>query len=109
MDKKQENKRKLEQLDEIDSLIHSPARLKIMTFLFVVENMDYVYLKRVSDLSWGNLSKHLAKLEAAGYVETEKSFEDKKPKTVIWLSPEGRKAFQNYKDNLKQLFEDIKD
>jgi len=42
-------------------------------------------------------------------VETEKSFENKKPKTVIWLSSKGRNAFQKYKDNLKQLFEDIKD
>ena len=96
-------------LAEIDPVIHSPTRLKVMTYLYLVENIDFVYLKRVTDLSWGNLSKHLTKLEEAGYVLMEKSFENKKPKTLIWLSDQGRQAFQQYKDNLQQIFEGLPD
>jgi len=99
----------LKQLDDIDPIIHSPTRLKVMTYLYLVENMDYVYLKRLTDLSWGNLSRHLTKLDEAGYLATEKSFENKKPKTLIWLTDEGRDAFQKYKDNLQQIFNNLPD
>jgi len=109
MDKGLEGYRELKQLEEIDPVIHSPTRLKVMTYLYLVENIDFVYLKRVTDLSWGNLSKHLTKLEEAGYVLMEKTFEHKKPKTLIWLSDEGRAAFQKYRDNLKQIFEGLPD
>jgi DNA-binding MarR family transcriptional regulator len=109
MGKDLEGRRELKQLEEIDPLIHSPTRLKVMTYLYLVENIDFVYLKRVTGFSWGNLSKHLTKLEEAGYVAMEKTFEDKKPKTLIWLSDEGRQAFQQYKDNLQQIFNGLPD
>ena len=109
MDKEQQGKNGLEQLEEIDSLIHSPTRLKILVYLYMVESMDYVYLKRVTELTWGNLSKHLSKLEEAGYVATEKTFEDKKPKTTIWLTEAGREAFQDYKESLLQVFDLLPD
>jgi len=109
MVKNLEGRRELKQLEQIDPVIHSPTRLKVMTYLYLVENIDFVYLKRVTDLTWGNLSKHLTKLEEAGYVIMEKTFENKKPKTLIWLSDEGRAAFQQYKDNLQQIFEGLPD
>lgn len=96
-------------LTEIDPLIHAPARLMIMTYLYVVESLDFVYLKRVTDLSWGNLSTHLTKLEEAGYVRMTKSFQDKKPKTMIQLTNKGRKAFRNYKDEMQRVLGDIPD
>ena len=104
-----EGHRELKQLEEIDPVIHSPTRLKVMTYLYLVENIDFVYLKRVTDFSWGNLSRHLSKLEEVGYVVMEKTFENKKPKTLIRLSDEGREAFQQYKDNLQQIFEGLPD
>ena len=109
MDKENKKNQEFKQLDDIDPLIHSPTRLKVMTYLYLVENIDYVYLKRVTGLSWGNLSRHLTKLEDAGYLETEKSFENKKPKTLIWLTKTGREAFQKYKDNLQQIFKNLPD
>lgn len=109
MGRKVQGNQSLEPLDEINSLIHSPTRLKILVYLFMVENMDYVYLKRVTDLTWGNLSKHLSRLEEAGYVATEKTFENKKPKTTIWLTEVGREAFKNYKESLLQVFDRLPD
>ena len=93
----------LKTLAQIDPLIHAPARLMVMTYLYVVDSIDFVYLKRVTDLSWGNLSTHLSKLEEAGYVELEKSFQDKKPHTMIRLTDQGRQAFRAYKDGLQEV------
>ena len=107
MDNEQNIQPGLDQLEEIDALIHSPTRLKIMVYLYMVESMDYVYLKRVTGLSWGNLSRHLTRLEEAGYVGTEKVFENKKPKTTLWLTEAGRSAFQKYKDILVNVFEKL--
>ena len=94
-------------LADIDPLIHAPARLMVLTYLYVVDSIDFVYLKRVTDLSWGNLSRHLSKLEEAGYVELEKSFQDKKPHTMIRLTEQGRQAFRAYKDNLGQVLDSL--
>ena len=96
-------------LTDIDPIIHAPARLMVMTYLYVVESLDFVYLKRVTNLSWGNLSTHLTKLEEAGYVSMKKSFQDKKPKTMIQLTGRGRAAFRNYKDNMQQVLGDLPD
>ena len=96
-------------LTDIDPLIHAPARLTVMTYLYVVESLDFVYLKRVTDLSWGNLSTHLTKLEEAGYVHITKSFQDKKPKTMIQLTDQGRAAFRAYKDEMQQVLGDLPD
>lgn len=93
----------LKTLAGLDPLIHAPARLMVLTYLYVVESIDFVYLKRVTELSWGNLSRHLSKLEAAGYVEMEKTFQDKKPHTMIRLTERGRDAFRVYKDSLEQV------
>lgn len=109
MDKEHKEDQAIQQLEEIDPLIHSPARLKVMTYLYVVEKIDFVYLQRVTSLTWGNLSKHVTKLEEAGYVETEKTFENKKPKTTLWLTDQGREAFQKYKDNLQEIFDQLEE
>ena len=109
MTEQNEENIELKSIADIDALIHAPARLMVMTYLYVVENIDYVYLKRVTGLTWGNLSKHLTKLEEAGYIATEKSFQDKKPNTVIWLTDKGREAFREYKDKLQQVLSNLPD
>ena len=99
----------LKTLAGLDPLIHAPARLMVLTYLYVVEAIDFVYLKRVTELSWGNLSRHLSKLEEAGYLEMEKTFQDKKPHTMIRLTGQGRAAFRNYKDGLQGVFGNLPD
>ena len=96
-------------LAEIDPLIHAPARLMVITYLYVVESIDFVYLKRVTGLSWGNLSTHLTKLEDAGYVSIKKTFQDKKPHTMIQLTESGREAFREYKDDMQQVLGNLPD
>jgi DNA-binding MarR family transcriptional regulator len=95
---------KLLPIPEIDKVIHEPARLTIMAYLFVVESADFLFLQRQTGLTWGNLSSHISKLEAAGYVEVTKEFLDKKPHTALQLTKKGRTAFQEYRRSMKQIF-----
>jgi DNA-binding MarR family transcriptional regulator len=97
----------LNAIQNIDKIIHEPARLLLMAHLFVVESADYLFLQRQTGLTWGNISSHLRKLENAGYVAVEKEFIDKKPHTTLKLTDKGRRAFQDYRKNMKQVFEDL--
>ena len=96
-------------LGEIDKLIHEPARLMIMAYLYVVESADLTFLNRETGLTWGNLSSHISKLEAAGYVEVEKRFIGKKPNTMLKLTKAGREAFRTYRQSMTQVLGDIPD
>jgi len=96
-------------LVNIDPIIHAPARLMIMTYLYVVEWADFVFLINQTGLTWGNLSTHLSKLEEAGYVAIQKEFRGKKPNTMIRLTEQGRTAFQEYRRSMQQVLDDLPD
>ena len=99
----------LHPLVDIDRVIHAPARLMILTHLYVVEKADFIFLMRQTGLTWGNLSTHLSKLEDSGYIAIEKGFKGKKPHTAIRLTNEGRFAFRKYKKSMKQVLDDLPD
>ena len=82
---------------EIDPLIHAPARLRLMTQLYVVEAADATFLVNETGLTWGNLATHLRKLEDHGYLTIDKEFRNRKPRTVVSLTPPGRAAFRRYR------------
>lgn len=88
-------------LVEIDRLIHEPARLMIVAILYAVESADFLYLKRETELTKGNLSSHLSRLEEAGYVNIEKTYKGKIPLTICNLTDKGRKAFEDYRKQMK--------
>jgi len=94
-------------LGAIDQIIHAPARLQILMMLYVVESLDYVFLKNQTGLSWGNLATHLGKLENAGYITVIKGYQGKKPQSQIELTTSGRKAFKSYKNTLQQILDDL--
>jgi DNA-binding transcriptional ArsR family regulator len=97
----------LPSIPKIDKVIHEPARLAIMAYLFVVDSADALFLQRQTGLTWGNLSSHISKLETAGYVEVTKEFLDKKPHTALQLTQKGRTAFKEYSRKMKQIFKDL--
>ena len=99
----------LHPLADLDRIIHAPARLMVMTYLYVVESVDFIFLMNLTGLTWGNLSSHLSKLEQAGYVLIEKTIVDRKPHTMIHLSKMGRDAFRDYKHNLQAVLSDLPD
>jgi DNA-binding MarR family transcriptional regulator len=76
----------------LDPTIHQPARLGILTVACETKRIDFVSLRDLLGLTDGNLSRHLATLEAAGYISVEKAFEDRKPRTWISATKAGRKA-----------------
>ena len=94
----------LPSVKDIDKLIHEPARLMIMSYLYVVESADFLFLMRQTGLTFGNLSSHMTRLENAGYLSVEKEFVGKKPNTKLKLTPEGRDAFNDYRDSMSQIF-----
>jgi DNA-binding MarR family transcriptional regulator len=87
----------------LDRLIHEPARLAIMANLFVVESGDFVFLLNRTRLTNGNLSSHMTRLEEAGYVEVRKEFVDRKPRTMYRLTPRGRRAFDRYREEIREV------
>lgn len=99
----------LHPLLDIDQMIHSPARLMVLTYLYVVESADFIFLTRLTGLTWGNISTHLAKLQDAGYVTIEKTFKGRKPHTIIHLSAKGRTAFKKYKKSMQKVLDDLPD
>ncbi len=84
-------------LIDVDRTIHEPARLVIVAILSAVEEADFLYLLQATQLTKGNLSSHLSKLEAAGYVNIEKTFVGKMPRTICRLTEEGSRALEAYR------------
>jgi DNA-binding MarR family transcriptional regulator len=99
----------LQPLADIDQIIHAPARLMVLTYLYVVESADYVFLLRLTGLTWGNLATHLNRLEEAGYITITKTFKGKKPHSTVSLTEEGRAAFKQYKESMQQVLDDLPD
>ena len=95
----------LHSIPNLDKTIHEPARLMIMAHLFVVESADFLFLQRQTQMTPGNLSAHLSKLEDAGYVEITKEFIERKPHTALALTKKGRDAFKQYRRDIKQIAE----
>jgi DNA-binding MarR family transcriptional regulator len=95
-----------EELAGLDRLIHEPARLSIMTALSVVKSADFTFLQKVTGLSVGNLSNHLAKLEEAGLVQIAKGYVNNRPNTMITITPQGKQAIDLHWQRLKALHDE---
>lgn len=83
----------------LDNIIHQPARLRIMASLVALdpgEQVDFVYLRKILNLTDGNLGAHLAKLENAGYARIQKIFVARKPRTFVNATGKGRDAFDEH-------------
>ena len=92
---------------DIDRLVHEPARLMLMAVLYVIDSADFTFLMNQTGMTWGNLSAHMSKLEEAGYLDVEKSFKGKRPNTMLRLTPQGRAAFQAYRQTMKQVLDGL--
>jgi DNA-binding MarR family transcriptional regulator len=93
-------------MGELNPLIHQTTRLRIMAALASLEpdeKADFGFLRDLLELTDGNLSVHLQKLEEAGYVDIEKTFEDRRPKTWISITPAGHDAFSAHVDALEEI------
>ena len=95
-------------MTEANELIHQTVRLKIMSALNALSGqaaLEFVRLKAITGATDGNLGAHLATLEGAGYVKIEKDFVDKKPRTRVHLTKQGRRAFTDHVTFLQDLLD----
>jgi len=86
-----------------NELIHAPTRLAIVSLLAASDWADFKFIRDDLELSDSALSKQLATLEEAGYVEIRKAFVGKRPRTSARLSRAGRLAFQQHVEALQQI------
>ncbi len=92
---------------ELDPLIHERLRLGILCALSVQESLTFTELRDLLQTTDGNLSVQARKLEEAGYVDCNKRFEDRKPKSTYRLTPAGRMALREYVEKLSSLLPDL--
>ena len=91
---------------ELDPVIHAQARLRIMATLATLDDdgsIAFPRLQELLDMTAGNLSTHLRKLEDAGYVAQDKSFRGRTPVTYVQSTKQGKRAFEDYMDQLRAL------
>src|SRR3989337_3900536 len=90
----------------LNEIIHQPVRLRIMAALVTLEpanEVDFTYLRELLDVTDGNLGAHLRKLEDAGYIAVNKTFVERKPRTYVAATAEGRKVFQEHVSALQAI------
>lgn len=87
----------------LDPVIHERARLAIISALAVNDTLSFNDLKKLLQITDGNLSVHARKLEDAGYVRCSKSFVGRQPRTEFKLTASGRRALENYLDEMESV------
>lgn len=92
---------------ELNRLIHAPIRLGIMTILNYLDEVSFNYLKKKMNVTDGNLSSHITKLEDADYIKVRKEFIKKKPLTTYHITEKGKKAFRSYIQNLENVIKGV--
>lgn len=93
----------------MDPLIHEPVRLKAMLTLLTEGEVSFSQLLNATGTTEGNLSRHMQKLEEAGYVEVRKFFEGKRPKTTYKLTEKGKKALKEYLETIERIIKSVKE
>lgn len=91
---------------ELNETIHQSVRLRIMAALVTLgpaDEVDFTYLRDLLEVTDGNLGAHLRKLEDAGYIAINKTFVERKPRSFISATPEGRRVFQEHVEVLESI------
>src|SRR5262245_24766722 len=87
----------------LDTAIHGPTRLGIMTALQMDGALDFSTLKKRLNVPDGSLNLHLRTLEESGYIRTHKAIVGVRPKTTCAITPAGRKALVMYLQSMRTL------
>ena len=93
---------------ELNEIIHQPVRLRIMAVLVTLgpdEEVNFTYLRNLLEVTDGNLGAHVRKLEASGFINVNKLFVERKPRTFISASSKGRKIFDEHVAALKSILD----
>jgi DNA-binding MarR family transcriptional regulator len=93
-------------VEDLDPLLHERGRLAIVSVLAAVPRLTFTELRDTLDMTVGNLSVHLQKLEERDYVAIDKKFVGRRPQTSCALTRAGREAFKRYLDHLEALVQE---
>jgi DNA-binding PadR family transcriptional regulator len=93
----------------LDTTIHGPVRLGVLTCLQVDGPLDFTTLKKRLAVTDGALGLHLQKLEEAGYIGCEKAFVGQRPKSTYRITTVGRKALLQYLDAMQSIIDSVRD
>jgi DNA-binding MarR family transcriptional regulator len=91
---------------KFNAIVHQPVRLRIMAALVTLEPADeveFAYLRDLLEVTDGNLGAHLRRLEDTGYIAVSKTFVERKPRTFVSATPEGRRAFRAHVAALESI------
>ena len=91
----------------LDTAVHGPVRLGILTALQMDGPLDFTTLKKRLNVSDGALGLHLSKLEENGYIVCKKAFVGRRPKSTYRITRSGRKALADYLDAMQQLIDAV--
>ena len=89
----------------LDPLLHAELRLAVMSLLISADEAEFPYIKEQTGATAGNLSVQIDKLSTAGYIEIEKTYKGKRPCTICRITPNGRQAFEQYVEALRDYLE----
>jgi len=92
---------------DLDKLVHQPTRLQIFASLYRHGESSFNDLTDDLDLTEGNLSSHLQRMEEANAVEIRKEFVDKRPRTTAVLTDEGEALFEEHVQQLQALIAEL--
>mgnify|MGYP001172365478 CR=1 FL=1 len=90
-------------IDRLNRSFESRVRIGIMAVLVVNDWVDHATLRRLLEVTDGNLASHLNGLEQAGFVQVRKRFVGKRPNTSYRVTASGRSAFQAHLDAIQEL------
>jgi DNA-binding MarR family transcriptional regulator len=90
-------------IESLHKAFESRIRLGIMSVLAVNEMQDFIALKDYLDVTDGNLASHLKTLEKESFIGLQKTFVGRKPNTKYFITPQGRKAFEDHLSALEKL------
>ena len=89
--------------NNINRVVHEPVRLAILKILTSAKEVDFNFLLTTLGVTKGNLATHINKLETTGFIEVKKEFRGKMPHTSYKVTRTGRRRFQKYWENMREL------
>ena len=93
----------------LDTVVHGPIRLGVLTSLQMDGSLDFTHLKQRLDVADGALGTHLMKLEVAGYITCKKAFVGRRPKSTYQITAAGRRALRSYLQSLRKVIDAVED
>jgi DNA-binding PadR family transcriptional regulator len=89
----------------LDTLVHGPVRLGVLTVLQVEGPLDFTTLSKRFEIADGAIGAHLRKLEDSGYIACKREFVGRRPRTTYSLTPVGRRALKQYMETMQQIID----